>query len=59
MYITDLLVTFVDKYNLDVFYTSEEKIQKAGGILNLFYSCGDKNFIYNLDYLYNGPEYSI
>ena len=59
VYITDLFVTFVDKYNLDIFQTSDEKIQKMGGVLNLFYSCGDTNFNFNLDQLYNGPEYGI
>jgi hypothetical protein len=59
VYITDLFVTFVDKYNLDIFQTAEGKIQQAGGLLNLFYSCGDYNFNYNIDFLYNGPEYTV
>jgi hypothetical protein len=59
VHITDLFVTFVDKYNLDIFQTAEEKIQQAGGLLNLFYSCGDYKFNYNIDFLYNGPEYTV
>ena len=29
------------------------------GNLNIFYSCGDKNFKFDLDQLYNGPEYIL
>jgi len=48
-------VTFVDQFSTEIYPSTKLE----DGNLNIFYSCGDKNFKFDLNQLYNGPEYIL
>ncbi len=52
---TTFNVRFLDRYNIDMYKVENFPESQV----DLFYSCGDNNYKFDISYLYNGPEYFL
>ena len=57
MFLSSFLANFIDRYNTQVYNRIDQLRDGNESSINVFYSCGDKNFTYDVTKLFIGPDF--